>query len=267
MHTILKYPGSKGSMRDKIIGLMPTHQRYCEPYGGSAAVLLAKPVARVEYYNDLNDEVVNLFRIIRAQGSSFAKLCRWLEATPYSRAELAAARATGQSDNSDCARAYRFLIRSWFSINGSLANQKTGWRVSMGDSKRLMTWNRLPARLEQAAARMRTVNIEQIDAVKLMLMFDAPDALFYVDPPYIEETINFRERQVYSMAFSLSEHEDLLSCLCNLKGRVILSGYAHPLYEERLIGKWHRIDVPHMTQRHTVKTECLWLNYQPGAAA
>lgn len=254
-------------MREKIISLMPAHQRYCEPYGGSAAVLLAKPVVAVEYYNDLNDEVVNLFRIIRAQGSSFAKLCRWLEATPYSRAELAAARAVDPVDLSDSARAYRFLIRSWFSINGSLANQKTGWRVSMGDSKRLMIWNRLPERLDQAAARLRRVNIEQIDAVKLMLMFDDTDALFYVDPPYIEETINFRERQVYSMGFSLNHHEDLLNCLCNLKGRVILSGYSHPLYNDRLVGNWHRIDVPHMTQSHSVKTESLWLNYQPGAAA
>ncbi|MFM9881208.1 MAG: DNA adenine methylase [Burkholderiaceae bacterium] len=262
---VLKYPGSKGSMRDKIISLMPEHKRYCEPFGGSAAVLLAKPVATVEYYNDLNEDVVNLFRIIRAGGKSLRRLCRLVEATPFARAELSDARDEQQVDRSDCALAYRFLVRSWFSINGSISNEKTGWRISTKDSKRLGTWNRLPERLLQAAIRLKSVHIEQVDAVKLMLMFDGVDALFYVDPPYIESTINFREKQVYSTSFSLNAHEDLLCCLDNLKGRVILSGYEHDLYTKRLSGRWHRIDVAHWTQRHTVKTECLWLNYQQGA--
>jgi DNA adenine methylase len=268
MKTILKYPGSKGSMRDTIISMMPAHTLYGEPYGGSAAVLLAKPSAAVEWYNDTFAEVLNLFQIIRAGGEQLAQLCALVELTAFSRAELALARSF-PADVSDIERARMFLTRSWLSYGGSLSNHKSGFRTSKTDTKRLVTWNGLSDRLRACAERFKDVYIEQIDATKFMMTLDSTDALFYVDPPYPEATLNFREKQVYDKPFLMSQHEDLLCVLQNLKAKVILSGYRCELYDEVLTqaNGWERTDIDHVTQAHSTKTECLWTNYALGGVA
>jgi DNA adenine methylase len=262
MKTILKYPGSKGSMRDTIIGMMPAHKLYGEPYGGSAAVLLAKPAAAVEWYNDTFAEVLNLFKIIRAGGEQLVELCAIVELTAFSRAELALARSF-PAEVSDIERARMFLTRSWLSYGGSLSNHKSGFRTSKNDTKRLEAWNGLSDRLAVCAERFKDVYIEQIDATKFMMALDSRDALFYVDPPYPEATLNFREKQVYDQPFLMSQHEDLLYVLQNLKAKVILSGYHCELYDDLLTvdNHWQCTEINHMTQAHSMKTECLWTNY------
>jgi DNA adenine methylase len=262
MKTILKYPGSKGSMRDRIIAMMPPHKLYGEPYGGSAAVLLAKPSAPVEWYNDTFSEVLNLFKIIRAGGEQLAQLCAMVELTAFSRAELALARSF-PAEASDIERARMFLTRSWLSYGGSLSNHKSGFRTSKNDTKRLVTWNGLSDRLQVCAERFKDVYIEQIDATKFMMALDSQDALFYVDPPYPEATLNFREKQVYDQPFLMGQHLDLLCVLQNLKAKVILSGYRCELYDDLLTldNGWQRTDIEHITQAHSVKTECLWTNF------
>ncbi len=268
MKTILKYPGSKGSMRETIIAMMPAHKLYGEPFGGSAAVLLAKPVAEVEWYNDTFAEVLNLFRIIRAGGEQLELLCAHIDLTAFSRAELAWARAF-PAGGTDIERARAFLTRSWLSYGGSLSNHKSGFRTSKTDVKRLVTWNGLSDRLRACAERFKDVYIESIDASKFMFALDGPDALFYVDPPYPEETLNFREKQVYDQPFLMNQHEDLLTVLRNLKAKVILSGYRCELYDRELLPEygWHRRDIQHITQAHSTKTECLWKNFVPKDAA
>lgn len=265
--SLIKYPGSKGAMRQRIIALMPEHRVYAEPFGGSAAVLLAKEPAKVEWYNDTYGEVLNLFRILRRGGDDLDALRYQVEMTPYSRRELDLARNRSWSPDDDPVEAARrFLVRSWLSWGGSLNNHRAGIRTCATDMKRVRTWACLGDRLAMAAERFRGVQIEAIDAVKLMLLIDGEDALFYVDPPYIEDTVNFREGTVYERPYRIDDHVHLLACLRNLKSRVILSGYRHPLYDDSL-ADWRRIDVPHRTQAGTVKTECLWLNYEPPAAS
>jgi DNA adenine methylase len=259
--TILKYPGSKGSLRDRIIAMMPAHRLYCEPYGGSAAVMLAKPPTDIEWYNDTFGELLQLFRLLRSGTAVVHKLIKLVELTPFSRLELDLAREIDPSASA-MEQVRRFLVRSWFSYNGSLANQKTGFRTSKTDTKRLEAWNGMGDRLAFAAERFKNVQIEQIDAVKIMLVLDAKDALFYVDPPYVESTLNFREKQVYHQPFGLAEHYELLSCVNNLKGKVILSGYRNIAYDSAL-KDWYRTDIQHTTQAGSRKTECLWTNFDP----
>ena len=228
-------------------------------------MLLEKAPARVEFYNDIDSLVVKMFRLIRSKGEQLERLCADLAATPFSREELTdSRRLDGTEDDIEAVR--KFLVRSWYSFSGSVNNWNQGWKLSVKDSKRLVAWNSLPDRIRDAAERLKLVHIEQTDAVKLMLSVDSPDALHFVDPPYVMDTINFREKQVYSSAFDIHNLVDLLACLKNLKGRVILSGYRHPIYDEALDLAWMRLDIPHLTQRHTVKTECLWLNFVPGVA-
>ena len=259
MHQILRYPGSKGSIAKQIVALMPAHTVYCEPYGGSAAVLLNKPAAAVEFYNDVFGLVVELFRLLREDGVALAELLRLIDFTPFSRAELEGARDF-RTLGTTVAALREFLIVSWFGYGGAINDSKTGWKLSLKDSKRLKQWHFLPERLRDAALRLKQCHIESMDAVRLMHQVDGPGTLHYVDPPYIASTINFKCKQVYAHAFSEADHAYLLAALLSLKGRVILSGYPHPIYDETL-RDWRVVDIDHLSMRNTHKVERLWLNF------
>ncbi|WP_021880604.1 DNA adenine methylase [Paenibacillus sp. P22] len=107
---ILHYPGSKWSMADWIISHMPEHSTYLEPFFGSGAVLFNKEPAVLETVNDLDGDVVNLFRVVRERPEELAHALRW---TPYARSEYLAAHEA-VVDEIDQAR--RFLVRCWQSI-------------------------------------------------------------------------------------------------------------------------------------------------------
>lgn len=261
MLSVFKYPGAKGNLRDRIVQLLPPHRTYCEPFGGSAAVLLAKGVSPVEWYNDIDESVVDLFTCLREGGDQLDALCKLIDLTPYARRELTFARENAaHADRIERLRC--FLVRSWFSKGGMVNCETTGWKVANHDSKVVTTWNSVSDRLRAAAARFKSVHIECRDTVELMLRVDSDRTAFYIDPPYPEETLNFRKKVIYSQPFDERNHFDLLSALANIKGRAIVSGYRHPMYDHHL-RDWQRMDIAHVCQSGATKTECLWLNYEP----
>lgn len=82
MHSILKYPGSKWRIADKLVDLIPPHHSYIEPYFGSGAVFFTKPPSAIETINDLDGDVVNLYECIRQDAD---RLARIIMTTPYAR--------------------------------------------------------------------------------------------------------------------------------------------------------------------------------------
>jgi len=115
---ILHYPGSKWSMADWIIEYMPEHETYLEPFFGSGAVLFNKPSSKIETVNDLDGQVVNLFRVIRDRPEELAEKIRW---TPYSRQEYYDSYETTGDELED---ARRFLIRCWMA-RGAKTSDRT----------------------------------------------------------------------------------------------------------------------------------------------
>ncbi|MFC6545417.1 DNA adenine methylase [Cohnella cellulosilytica] len=118
---ILHYPGSKWAIADWIISHTPPHRVYLEPFFGSGAVFFTKPPSVVETINDINGEVVNLFRIMRERPIEFT---RALSLTPYARDEYNAAH---EATPDDLERARRFMIRCWQAIRPK-TNSISGWR-------------------------------------------------------------------------------------------------------------------------------------------
>lgn len=118
---ILHYPGSKWSMADWIIEHMPEHETYLEPFFGSGAVLFNKAPSKIETVNDLDGQVVNLFRVIRDRPEDLAEKIRW---TPYSRQEYYDSYETTGDELED---ARRFLVRCWMA-RGAKTSDRTGWR-------------------------------------------------------------------------------------------------------------------------------------------
>jgi DNA adenine methylase len=261
----IRWYGGKFSHLDWLLPLLPRCQHFCEPFGGSAAVLLNRDPAPVETYNDIDGDLVNFFRVLRDKPE---ELIEKLVLTPFSREEFRAAyQMRGRADLPDVERARLFFVRAE-QVRIGLAQTSTAGRWAWckltsrrGMSGSISRWlNRIDA-LWAVSERLRRVQIENRDAIELIEQYDSPETLFYVDPPYPHEA----RGDVHSYAYELTEaeHEKLASVLHSVRGKVALSGYRSPL-TDRLYRDWTRIDAPQAII-HSVKkprTESVWINYK-----
>lgn len=254
MGALVRYHGGKVRMADKIIGLFPAHDCYIEPFGGGAAVLLAKPRARLEVYNDLDGDMVALFRVLRDSPDALADA---VGSTPFAREEHELSYLEAADD---LERARRVLVRSHFGHGSSGIHRATGFRAAGMRAGTLPVhgWMTLPDTIRIAAERMRGVVIERRPALQVMQAHDAKDVLHYVDPPYLPETRD--KGRDYRHEMTRSDHIGLLDALRQMRGNVVLSGYASSLYDEALDG-WRRIEIAARADRAAPRTEVIWCNF------
>lgn len=258
MGALIRYHGGKVRLADRLISLFPGHDCYIEPFGGGAAVLLAKPRVRLEVYNDLDGDMVALFRALRDQPEALAAA---IVLTPFAREEHQISYLTAADD---LERARRVLVRSHFGHGSSGIHRSTGFRSAGMRAGTLPVhgWMALPDTIRDAAERMRGVVIEQRPAVQVILAHDGPATLHYVDPPYLPET---RDRgRDYRHEMSRNDHAVLLDCLRSLQGAVVLSGYGSALYDDAL-RDWRRVEVKVMADRAARRTEVIWCNFADAA--
>lgn len=256
MKSLLRYPGSKWNLASRIVAMLPEHKSYLEPYFGSGAVLFTKSPSAIETVNDLNDDVVNLFEIIRSRPDDLATR---LFLTPYARKVYDDAFENSPADKLD--RAVQFIIKSTMS-HGFRVKEKSGWKNDINGRERAYAvkhWNDLPEIVQEMALRMKEVQIESRPAVDLIQRFDRPDVCMYVDPPYVLST---RTGKQYSHEMTDEDHVDLLDTLNRSQAKILLSGYDSPLYNERL-HNWERLEFPALAEKGLPRTEVLWLNFEP----
>ncbi|RAP39287.1 hypothetical protein BYZ73_21320 [Rhodovulum viride] len=255
MGALVRYHGGKVRIAEKIIGLFPAHDCYVEPFGGGAAVLLAKPRSRLEVYNDLDGDMVALFRVLRDRPDALAAA---IALTPFAREEHEAAYSETQDD---LERARRVLIRSHFGHGSSGIHRATGFRAAGMRAGTLPVhgWAMLPETIREAAERMRGVVIEHRPAVQVTQAHDGSQTVHYVDPPYLPETRD--KGRDYRHEMTRRDHIDLLDTLRGLRGSVVLSGYASPLYDDAL-HDWRRIEIQTRADRAAERTEVLWCNFR-----
>lgn len=248
---ILKWPGAKWSKAAWIVSHLPPHMQYVEPYCGSAAIFLNKEPVEHEVLNDLSSSVVNLFKVIRTRGD---ELMYQLELTPWAREEYEASYVHTGDELED---ARRFMVRCW-QAHGTRLNGKTGWRHRGPSSggKTASLWKKLPDRVLAVIDRLKDAEIECKPALEIIAEY--PDALIYADPPYMLDT---RQGAMYEYEMDTQAHINLLTALKQHRGPVVLSGYAHPLYDTQL-ESWHRVTMPALAEKGKVQTEVLWLNPQ-----
>lgn len=254
MKRILNYVGSKWNMAKWIIQQMPDHNVYLEPFFGSGAVLFNKPAARIETVNDIDGNIVNLFKVIREQPT---ELARAIELTPYSREEYYQAFESLTNNLSDVERARVFLVRCWMARGGKTSD-RTGWRhnIDVATVNALPDWNGLPNTIMDATTRLKGVQIENQDAVTLIERYNKDDCLIYADPPYVLST---RTKRHYAHEMDNEQHDRLLEALNKHTGYVLLSGYDSELYNDHLKG-WSKLTKVATTEAANSKTEVLWLN-------
>lgn len=264
---ILRYHGGKWRLAPWIIGHFPAHRVYVEPFGGGASVLLQKERCTAEVYNDLDGEVVNLFRVARDRG---AELKRAVELTPYSRTEFEQSFLPG-ADELDQAR--RTAIRSFMGFGGNLTRpnrdqtpQRTGFRTYSKTNRGAVPagdWRNYPQALDDILARLRGVIIESRDAQEIIEIHDGPETLHYIDPPYVHSTRGFDAggtHRAYRHELTDDDHRVLAELLHDVQGAVAISGYACPLYDDELYPDWRRFERRHLADGARERTEVLWLN-------
>lgn len=254
----LRYHGGKFRLAPWIMQFLPEHRVYVEPFGGAASVLLRKDRSHAEVYNDMDGEVVNLFKVLRDNG---AALVSQVELTPFAREEF---RQAYQECDTPLERARRTLVRSYMGFGSAGASgQSTGFRANSNRSHKTPAhdWASFPAALATIVNRFRGVVIENRDALQVMHHHDAVTTLHYVDPPYVHSTRNLRTRApAYRHEMSDDDHRHLAAGLRALHGMVVLSGYPCELYDQELFADWERHECRAMADGAKERTEVIWLN-------
>ncbi|MFT9116575.1 MAG: DNA adenine methylase [Sporolactobacillus sp.] len=248
---ILHYPGSKWSMADWIISYFPDHETYLEPFFGSGAVLFTKPRSQLETVNDIDGEIVNLFRVIRERPDELAHAIRF---TPHSRQEYY---SSYESAADDLERARQLVVRLWQGRGGKTSH-RTGWRSMIECNGPLpgKEWLKFPEKIAAVSDRLMGVQIECQPAVDLIKRYSRRNVLIYADPPYVHST---RTTTSYRCEMSDDDHEELLQVLNNHPGPVILSGYDNPMYED-MLGSWNKFTKQAKAEAGARRTETLWIN-------
>lgn len=260
---VIRYHGGKFRLAPWVIEHFPPHQVYIEPFGGAAGVLMQKPRSHGEVYNDLDGDIVNLFRVLQ-DAAQREQLAERLVLTPYARDEFEQAWIF---TDEPVERARRTVIRAQMGFGSAGATKgTTGFRIDCyrqyGTAQQL--WARYPEQLSAIGKRLAGVLIENRPAIDIMLAHDSANALHYVDPPYMHGTRvhGAQKGRYYRHELDDEQHADLLATLNQLQGMVVLSGYPSELYMERLEGWTMNSTSARISAGRggDTRTECLWLN-------
>lgn len=253
------YFGGKTVLAERIVGHLPSHRTYVEPFAGSLAVLLAKPRALIEVANDLDGELVTFWRVLREQPDDLVRMCAL---TPHSRAEYEGSK-TRPADLTDLERARRVWTKLAQGRSGTL--RRTGWRHFVdphGTNRSMGAYlTSYVDRMAVIAERLAEVSLECRPALEVIAAYGQhPDALIYADPPYLGST-----RSGTNYAHEMpdpAEHVALAEALLECRAAVVLSGYDSPLYADLYAG-WHAVRIDTRTGQAAgdqSRTEVLWTN-------
>ncbi|HEY7339702.1 MAG TPA: DNA adenine methylase [Ktedonobacterales bacterium] len=258
--------GGKYSHLDWLLPLLPDAQHFCEPFGGSAAVLINRVPTPVETYNDLDSEVVNFFRVLRDQKET---LIEQIGFTPFSREEFELACQGSTDDLSELERARRFYIRARQVRTGLAQKASSGrWAHCLLTSRAGMAgavsrWLGSVEDLSLIAQRLLRVQIEHAPALEVIRRYDSPQTLFYCDPPYPHSSRG--DSNAYAHEMTDEQHRELAEVLHHVQGKVAISSYSCPLMDE-LYDDWNMVKGPEKLV-HSVKEprqEVLYVNYDLG---
>ena len=266
-------------MLDDLLPLIPYDEVFVDVFGGGGSVLLNRRPSGVDVYNDLDGNLVNLFRVMQHEYKS-AELERRLRSTMYSKDEFVKAIAIvrGEAEPSDdVERAWAMFVNMNQSVVGRVFRTQGNWAraaISMrGESAVIGSWKSIISRLGYIYDRLSGVLIEQRDARETLKYWDGPSTVHYVDPPYVHDTRV--EETYYAHEMTNEEHEGLIDTMLGCTGQIVVSGYDAPIYHRLDDNGWRRVEFrTHMTASQRGKgetwdretkprgerTEVVWLN-------
>lgn len=234
--------GGKANFAPKLLPLLPAHHTYVEPFGGAASLLFAKPPSPIEVYNDLDGGLVNFWRVMRTP-ALFEEFQRVVALTPFSREEFEQAAAEWATADDPIEKARLWYVAAQQSFSGEHGHSWSYCRTESrgGMSRSVLRWLATVERLPEIYTRWMQVQVENDPFQAIIPRYDTPETLFYCDPPYVTET---RRSGKYNQEMTDEDHAALVGALLAIKGKALLSGYLHPVYEPLEQNGWRRIDFP-----------------------
>lgn len=236
------YYGGKNMLVRLLHSLVPSGGRpYCEPFCGGASLFFSREPAPVEVLNDINMEIVNLFRVLQNR-EMFEELRHRLMWTPYARMEFKRALEM-PDDASDLDKAWATFVKFNMGFAGQCRTIGNFGRVFISTGGMADTTNRWLMRLSMLDAfhhRLMRVQIDCVDAIQCIRYWDSPDTVFYIDPPYVHSTR--KSSNDYKHEMTEDQHRELVNCLIDCAGSVTVSGYSNLIYRALESNGWMRID-------------------------
>lgn len=212
---IIPWIGGKRRLVDLLLSRFPSHTCYVEVFAGGAAVFFARNPAEVEVLNDVNGDLVNLYRVVANHLEEFVRQFKWALS---SRQVFEWMKITRSETLTDIQRAARFFYLQQQSFGGKVAGQTWGTATTAPSINLL----RIEENLSAAHLRMASgTYIEQLDWAACIDRYDRPHTLFYLDPPYWET-------EGYGVPFEWRQYELMAERLASLKGKAVVSLNDHP---------------------------------------
>ena len=209
------YLGGKFRLSKRIISKIEQipHKIYAEPFVGMGGIFLRRTqIPKAEIINDINGELVNLYRIVRRYPDTLYKETEFLFA---SRQEFERLLKTSPETLTDIERAARFLYLQSVAFGGKVTGQSFGVSI---DRPARFDFVKLNDRIRAVGGRLASVTIERQDFETFIKRYDTNDTLFYLDPPYWGNETDYGKG-----VFTRADFERLRDCLMGIKGRFILS--------------------------------------------
>jgi DNA adenine methylase len=259
--SLLRYHGGKWRIAPWIISYIPAHKIYVELFGGGGSILLRKPRSYSELYNDLDGEIVNIFRVVRDRGNDLREK---LFFTPFSREEFILAY---EPSDDPLEQARRTVSRSFMGFGSAAATQGksskgknplTGFRSNTNRTGTTAAhdWANYPDAMTGFIERLRGVVLKNRNALDIIKIHDTEKTVFYADPPYLPSVRDYGNDYRYEMREE--EHIQLAEKLNQVKGMVLISGYHSDLYDELYKG-WTRREKNTYADGALPRTEVLWM--------
>ncbi|MBU59750.1 MAG: restriction endonuclease subunit M [Alcanivorax sp.] len=213
---IIPWLGGKRRLVDRIIPFLPPHKCYVEPFAGGAALLFNRPMpAEVEVLNDINGELINLYRIVQHHLEEFVRQFKWALS---SRKVFEWQKMTRPETLTDIQRAARFYYLQHLAFGGRVQGQTFGTATTSPPGLNLL---RLEESLSAAHLRLSNVWIENLAWEEVIRRYDRSHTLFYMDPPYWET-------EGYGVDFGWEHYERMPELLAQIQGKAIISLNDHP---------------------------------------
>lgn len=260
------FPWYGGKVRhvQKINPHLPNTSRFVVVFGGSASVLLNRSPWGLEVLNDINNDVINFFEVLR---DSPDELIDWLNNTPYHETAFERSKQRLETDSlSKLEKAGYFFVRTTMSYNAYDSNTfaYSTKEIRRDQSQHTARYRHKIDQLERIAERLRRVQFLSRDFREVIEKFDKNDTLCYCDPPYLPETRN--ETGNYEYEMSRTDHKDFLSLALDYPEKIAISSYENALYNDELLEKdWWlmRFEKQELapSESGTEKREVLYTNY------
>jgi len=269
--------GSKATMLDVILPNIPEHKYYVEPFCGTAIVYLHKSPAKINTLNDIDSNIVNLFRVLQDREKT-KELLRRLRYTPWAKAEYkkACLLLSSGRELDDVTRAWAFYVAQYMSTKVSYYADPNGMMFKQHIKHRdgginYITYIHKVRRLIEIADKMRRCQILNEDGVEVMKRLDDPETFMFIDPPYLSTTLRSRGK-IYVSEYEDTLHSRILDFVVSAKSKIMIASYPNDMYNQLLNLGWVRMDKVkricagnYSTKRNKQpkRSESLYLNYQP----